>query len=93
MTLAVTLTIEEFSAVVAAQVRKELALVALSAAKEVLTLAETAELLERHPKVVMNSLVKEKALPVHFISEREPRFKRAEVLAWLDTLPTKSKET
>jgi hypothetical protein len=33
-------------------------------------------------------LVKKRNLPVHFISEREPRFKRAEVMAWLDTLPS-----
>lgn len=92
MTLAVTLTIEELGAVVAAQVRKELSVVTLSAAKEVLTLAETAKLLDRHPKVIA-VLVREKGLPAHYISEREPRFKRAEVLAWLDTLPSKAKET
>lgn len=92
MTLAVTLTVEELGEVVATRVRHELSLVKLAAAKEVLDLTETAELLGRHPKVVA-SLVREKGLPAHYISEREPRFKRSEVLAWLDTLPSKPKET
>ena len=86
--LAVTLTVEELTDLVRGAVRKELAAVALYDAKEVLDLAETAKLLGRHPKVVA-ALVREKGLPAHYISEREPRFKRAEVLAWLDTLPSR----
>jgi hypothetical protein len=37
-------------------------------------------------------LVHAKHLPAHYISEREPRFKRAELLGWLDTLPSLPKE-
>jgi excisionase family DNA binding protein len=59
--------------------------------KEVLTLDQAAVFLERHPKVVMR-LVKEAKLPVHYISGREPRFRRAELLAWVDALPTKPQE-
>lgn len=92
MTLAVTLTVEELSQLVREQVRGELAQVQLSAAKEVLTLVEAAELLGRHPKKLME-LVRDKKLPAHYISDREPRFKRAELLAWLDTLPSQPKES
>jgi len=87
--LAVTLTVDELADLVRTQVRFELAQGAIESAREVLMLKEVAELLGRHPKVVMAQLVAKKGLPVHFISEREPRFKRAEVLAWLDTLPSR----
>ena len=89
--LAVTLTVDELSELVRLAVRAELAMGVVAPVKEVMMLTEVAELLGRHPKVVA-SLVREKGLPAHYISEREPRFKRAEVLVWLDTLPSKAKE-
>jgi len=91
MTLAVTLTIEELSELVRDQLRAELERVKLGSAKEVLTLSEAAEFLDRHPKKVME-LVRAKRLPAHYISEREPRFKRSELLGWLDTLPGQPKD-
>ena len=91
MTLAVTLTIEQLSELVREQLRAELERVKLSGIKEVLTLSEAAEFLDRHPKKVME-LVRAKHLPAHYISEREPRFKRTELLGWLDTLPSLPKE-
>ena len=50
--------------------------------------AEKIAMLKRNEKIVMGVLVKKRGLPVHYISEREPRFKRSEVLTWLDSLPT-----
>ena len=88
--LSVTLTVDELADLVRTQVRLELAQCAIESAREVLMLKEVAELLGRHPKVVA-TLVRDKGLPAHYISDREPRFKRAEVLAWLDTLPSQSK--
>jgi hypothetical protein len=87
-TLAVTLTVEQLADLVRAQVAAELAKLPTYGAKEVLNLQEVAELLDRHPRSI-KGLIDEKGLPVHFISDREPRFKRAEVLAWLDTLPNR----
>ncbi|MGC4088432.1 MAG: helix-turn-helix domain-containing protein [Polyangiaceae bacterium] len=60
--------------------------------QEVFTLTQAADFLQRHPKIVMQ-LVREAKLPVHFISSREPRFKRSELLAWLGTLPATAKES
>lgn len=60
-------------------------------AKEVLTLEECAEFLDRTTKSVMK-LVKEASLPAHYISDREPRFRRSEVLAWISARPTRPKE-
>lgn len=91
MTLAVTLTVEELGELVRGQLRAELERVKLGSAKEVLTLIEAAEFLDRHPKKVME-LVRAKRLPAHYISEREPRFKRTELLGWLDTLPGQPKD-
>jgi excisionase family DNA binding protein len=88
--LAVTLTVEQLAELVRKAVRDEVARLPQSGAREVLTLPEAAELLGRHPKVVMQ-LVRTGSLPAHFISEREPRFKRTELLAWLDTLPNQAK--
>lgn len=85
--LAVTLTVEQLGELVREEMRAELARSPMTPAKEVLDLIETAALLNRHPKKVM-ALVREKNLPAHYISEREPRFKRAEILDWLNTLPS-----
>jgi excisionase family DNA binding protein len=50
--------------------------------KEVLTLEEAAALLDLHPKVVTR-YIREKSLPAHKIGP-EYRFRRSELLAWLD---------
>jgi len=54
---------------------------------EVLNTQQVADLLGRHAKTVPALI--ERGLPAHYISDREPRFKRVEVLAWLDSLPTR----
>ena len=91
MTLALNLTVEELAELMREQLRTELERMKLGGTKEVLTLSEAAEFLDRHPKKIME-LVRAKRLPAHYISEREPRFKRAELLVWLDTLPRLPKE-
>jgi hypothetical protein len=85
--LAVTLTVDELRALVLNATREAVAHVQAHPAREVMTLTQCAEFLERHPKVV-TQLVREKGLPAHYISEREPRFMRAEVIAWLMAQPT-----
>jgi hypothetical protein len=90
--LAVTLTVEQLGALVAERVRAELARMPLVVPPEVMTLEETAALLKRHPKIVTR-LTREAGLPVRYISAREPRFKRSEVLAWLDSLPREPQPT
>jgi excisionase family DNA binding protein len=90
--LAVTLTVEQLGELVSKCVRSELAKCAPGAAKEVLTLQEAAEFLARHPRKI-SELVDREGLPAHYISEREPRFKRTELLAWLDSRPTAPKRS
>jgi hypothetical protein len=85
----VVVTPEELADLVRGAVRAELAARAPADPKEVLTLNEVAALLDRHPKVVMGTLVKKRGLPCRYISDHEPRFYRAEVLAWLDGQPKK----
>ena len=89
MALAVTLTVEELGALVRDSVKAELSKLSAAAPHEVLTLTQVAELLHRSEKTVMESLVEERHLPVHYISEREPRFRRSEVLVWLSQQPTR----
>lgn len=90
--LAVTLTVEQLGQLVAERVREELARAPLTPQPEVMTLAECAAFLRRHPKIV-TKLTRDEALPVHYISDREPRFRRSEVLAWLDSRPNKPSAT
>jgi hypothetical protein len=90
--LAVTLTVEQLRLLVASAVREELAKQPLVAPPEVLTLQDAADMLHRHPKIV-TKLVREEGLPCHFISEREPRFRRSEILAWLGSRPSKPGES
>lgn len=52
-----------------------------SGAQEVLNLQGAAEFLGRHAKVV-SQLVRDEELPAHYISEREPRFLRDELIEW-----------
>lgn len=87
MSAVVVVTPEQLTELVRAAVREEVSKLPVAHAKEVMTVQEVAELLNRHPKVVTGELVKHRGLPVHYISAHEPRFKRAEVLAWLDGLP------
>jgi len=75
-------------------VKAEVANLTVEGPREVLNLEQAAELLDRNPRVVMK-LVKEgnPKLPAHFISGREPRFRRSELLEWLNALPQQPKET
>jgi hypothetical protein len=82
-------TPEELAALVEKAVTDAVSKLPQSGAKEVLNLEECAKLLDRHERVVMSRLVAEDKLPCHYISEREPRFLRSEVLAWLLTRPSK----
>lgn len=85
--LIVTLTTDQLSDLVEVAAARAVEKLAANQQQEVLDLEQCAALLKRHPKVVM-MLIKKKRLPCHFISKRDPRFKRTEVLAWLDTLPS-----
>jgi len=85
----VTLTVGQLRQLVQDAVGDLLAQMPAAGAREVLSLEEVAELLGRHPRTI-KVLIEERALPVHYISDREPRFKRAEVLAWLNTLPARA---
>lgn len=89
--LLVTLTTDDLAKLLEQCTARALEKIMASQQQEVIDLAECSALLKRTPQTVMDVLVKRKALPCHFISAREPRFKRSEVLAWLDTLPTRAK--
>lgn len=82
----VVLEASELERLLESTVTKAIARLAPSEPKEVLTLEEAARFIGRSPKS-MTSIILERGLPAHYISDREPRFKRAELLAWLDTLP------
>jgi hypothetical protein len=85
--LVIGLTTQQLSELVTKSVAGVVEKLVADQQKEVLNLDECAALLQRTPYTVMQVLVKTKGLPFHMISEREPRFKRSQVLAWLDTLP------
>jgi predicted DNA-binding transcriptional regulator AlpA len=69
-------------------VRTEFAAVVGTGAKEVLNISGVGELLDRSRPTVMKLTERERdPLPCHHISEREPRFIRSEVLAWLARQP------
>ena len=87
--LIVTLTTDQLAELVEASAARAVAKLVANQQQEVMSLSACAALLDRNEEVVMRVLVKKKGLPVHYISDREPRFKRSEVLAWLDTLPSK----
>lgn len=82
-----TLTTEQLANLIASTVRHEIQLAAKGGPKEVLMLDDVTELLGRCRSVVMR-FVEEEGLPAHYISEREPRFRRSEVLAWLSSRPS-----
>ena len=85
--LAVTLTVEQLKEIVQTAVRTEVAKAVVKAPPDVLNLGQAAEFLDRHPHMVMR-YVRAKRLVAHFISPREPRFYRRDLLAFLDALPT-----
>lgn len=85
--LAVTLTIEQLGELVEVRVAKAVAQLIETQEREVLDLTHAAKLLKRHPKVLMK-MVRSENIPVHFISGREPRFRRSELLAWLSAQPS-----
>jgi hypothetical protein len=87
----VVLTPEQLEEVVDRVFVKRIGQMPQGGAKEVFTLQEAADFLGRHPKVVTR-MVREEGLPAHYISEREPRFMRAELIAWLGTRPTRAAE-
>lgn len=86
--LVVTLTTEQLSELVETSAARAVEKLVANQQQEVMNLTQCAKLLGRNEEVVIRVLVKKKGLPVHYISDREPRFKRSEVLAWLDTLPS-----
>jgi excisionase family DNA binding protein len=85
------MTRSELETVVLRAVELGVAKAVASADAEVMTLKEVAAYLKRHPKVVMK-LVRSDGLPAHFISDREPRFRRTEVLAWVSARPPAPQE-
>lgn len=88
----VVLSPEQLSEVIGKAVREALAQLPQAGAREVLSLQEAADFLGRHPKVV-TKLVRESGLPAHYISDREPRFLRSELVAWLQSRPVKEPES
>lgn len=54
---------------------------------EVLTVKQTAELFDVHPRTLMQKLVRERGCPVHYVGPQDPRFRRSEVLEWLSKQP------
>jgi hypothetical protein len=86
-TLLVTLTVDELRELVSEQTRAELAKCPAANVKEVLTLRELEEFLDRSERSIKKLI--DQGLPAYYISDREPRFIRSKVLAWLETLPTK----
>lgn len=91
--LIVTLTTDQLAQLVEDSASRAVEKLVANQQREVLDLEECAALVKRHPKIVMTVLVKKKGLPAHFIDPRTPRFKRAEVLAWLDSLPANPEPT
>jgi hypothetical protein len=88
--LIVTLTTDQLAELVETSAARAVAKLVASQQQEVMSLSVCAALLDRNEEIVMRVLVKKKGLPVHYISDREPRFKRSEILAWLDALPSKA---
>lgn len=88
--LVVQLTADELAVLMEQSAERAVAK-AVANQREILDLEECAALIKYHPRIVMNTLVKKRGLPVHFISDREPRFRRSEILTWLNGLPTARK--
>lgn len=79
---AFTLTVDDLESLVSRKVREAIGELETRLANEIMTRAQVAELLQVHPAVV-GRYVKKKALPARKVGS-EWRFKRSEVLRWLD---------
>lgn len=90
MSAIVVITPEQLAELVNKAVTEAVSRLPQSGAQEVLSLQEAADFLGRHPKVI-TQLVREEGLPAHYISEREPRFLRSELITWLRARPTQPK--
>lgn len=59
--------------------------------KEIMNTKEVAEFIGRSTRTIP-ALIEDDGLPVHYITPREPRFWRSEVLKWLLDLPSEKPE-
>lgn len=78
----------ELERLIDSAVVKAVAKLAPGEQKEVFTIEEAAKFIGRHPKSLFR-LILDEGLPAHYISDREPRFKRTELLDWLGTRPNR----
>lgn len=92
MSALAVLSEEQIQQIIAKTVAATVEKLPLVEPRQVFNLDQAAEFLDRHPQVVMK-FVREKRLVAHFISRREPRFYRKDLLAFLDSLPQEPKET
>jgi excisionase family DNA binding protein len=76
-----TLTVDEFRALVREAAAEAVQKASAAPAREVMTLEEAGELLGFHAKVLAKK-VEELGIPAHRIG-REWRFRRSELLEWL----------
>ncbi len=85
MTVAIVLSESDLEALIDKRVEAKLTAlrVAPAAEKTVLNVREVAALLSKHPKTI-RKLVKERGLPATNTTGKEPRFIRADVMAWLE---------
>lgn len=83
----VTLTTDELTELIRETVRSELERIQAQPPRQVLNLSQAAELLDRHPHMVMR-YVRAGLLTAHFISPREPRFYMRDLFAFIDSMPT-----
>lgn len=79
---AFTLSVDDLEALVGRKVREAIGELETRLANEIMTRAQVAELLQVHP-VIVGRYVKSKGLPARKVGP-EWRFKRSEVLRWLD---------
>ncbi len=79
----IVLTQAEIEALIDSRIEARLSQVATESNKDVLSMAEVAQLLGKHPKTI-RKLVLNRGLPVSNSAGREPRFIRADVMAWLE---------
>ena len=91
MSAIVVLTSEQLQELVDRAVAKAVVSIPQSGAREILSLKQAADFLDRAPRTV-TELVKTRGLPAHYISDREPKFIRSELVAWLANLPAEPTE-
>lgn len=87
--LLVTLTTDQLEELINRAVTR--ATTDLLVQKEVMNTKEVAEFIGRSTRTIPE-LIQDSGLPVHYITPREPRFWRSEVLEWLLKLPSEKKE-